>query len=631
MKKNTLSILEAIKRKITKIDDSDKVAPESDNEISQEFEYIDESQPDVANPTEKVDSEEGQEVDDLNQQEVVADQVEKDEESKASDLELEAQIEDNISEAQTEDIPSEEPDEESAVVDQEDSDEDDFDLTFNNDDEQEEEQGIDLSDLDSSIVGDIDFDEESQDQQGVIGLDDDLEDEEDLEGIGGSNTEESLANIDEEDDFEDFSIDEDEEEEKNSEFLRGQDDDPLAQNIEEEDSDLSDIAVTEGAVSDETNPDYQQSMTAIEEEFNPQIEELEDFTVDESFSDDSGQLPDVDPVDAEDFDMNERPTTDDEFFDDEGLEDEDFIGQQDQVSTPDFDDAQEVAEEDVAILDEPEFVTDLGQAGQEGPQDFEDNRQGFSAKSLSDIMQEESDPKAMQGDFDQIDGDYDVDNADLKNKDIVHEDFAQDEVVATAQSNQGSQYNADPATSHSQQESISPEGHIDNEGHTSDEEMNDFLDSVPDNCATTATEPLSNHSDTGIGNKEGQDHYLDNNIDNQVVSHHEQVQQDTGATAPQHQDFVDDEISEDVGSQIDNDIIINSDIAGKVSKSINDLSDAKDMVTKVEDYSKSDMLSQVAFELMKPKLENWFNENLPQLVEKIVREEIKKIVSDNKE
>ena len=79
--------------------------------------------------------------------------------------------------------------------------------------------------------------------------------------------------------------------------------------------------------------------------------------------------------------------------------------------------------------------------------------------------------------------------------------------------------------------------------------------------------------------------------------------------------------------EVDADPIKNEGLAQKVSESIKNLVEAKNMVNKVENFAKNDVLSEVAAELMKPRLEKWMNENLPELVEKIVREEIKKIIA----
>jgi len=64
----------------------------------------------------------------------------------------------------------------------------------------------------------------------------------------------------------------------------------------------------------------------------------------------------------------------------------------------------------------------------------------------------------------------------------------------------------------------------------------------------------------------------------------------------------------------------------QASDSIKKLLDAKNVVSTVASFAKSDNFNEMALQLMEPKLEKWLNENLPSLVEKIVREEINKII-----
>ncbi len=64
----------------------------------------------------------------------------------------------------------------------------------------------------------------------------------------------------------------------------------------------------------------------------------------------------------------------------------------------------------------------------------------------------------------------------------------------------------------------------------------------------------------------------------------------------------------------------------QASDSIKKLLDAKNTVSTVASFAKSDNFNEMALQLMEPKLEKWLNENLPSLVEKIVREEINKII-----
>ena len=64
----------------------------------------------------------------------------------------------------------------------------------------------------------------------------------------------------------------------------------------------------------------------------------------------------------------------------------------------------------------------------------------------------------------------------------------------------------------------------------------------------------------------------------------------------------------------------------QVNDSVRKLIDAKNVISGISSFSQGSAFSELAAQLMEPKLEKWFNQNLPELVEKIVREEIKKII-----
>jgi cell pole-organizing protein PopZ len=65
----------------------------------------------------------------------------------------------------------------------------------------------------------------------------------------------------------------------------------------------------------------------------------------------------------------------------------------------------------------------------------------------------------------------------------------------------------------------------------------------------------------------------------------------------------------------------------QTTESIKKLIDAKNMVSGISSFAQGSAFTELAANLMEPKLEKWLNEHLSELVEKIVREEIKKIIS----
>ncbi len=72
--------------------------------------------------------------------------------------------------------------------------------------------------------------------------------------------------------------------------------------------------------------------------------------------------------------------------------------------------------------------------------------------------------------------------------------------------------------------------------------------------------------------------------------------------------------------------LIGEPAAAQASDAIKRLIDAQNVVSGIAQFSQSSAFSELATQLMEPKLEKWLNENLPQMVEKIVREEIKKLI-----
>lgn len=72
--------------------------------------------------------------------------------------------------------------------------------------------------------------------------------------------------------------------------------------------------------------------------------------------------------------------------------------------------------------------------------------------------------------------------------------------------------------------------------------------------------------------------------------------------------------------------LIHEETIYQANNSIKKLVDAKNMIKSVNNFTHNDILNKIAISLMEPKLEKWLNENLPQLVEDIVKQEIDKIV-----
>ena len=65
----------------------------------------------------------------------------------------------------------------------------------------------------------------------------------------------------------------------------------------------------------------------------------------------------------------------------------------------------------------------------------------------------------------------------------------------------------------------------------------------------------------------------------------------------------------------------------RTSKAIEKLTNAKNAVNYASKITQGSEMQQIAAQIMEPKIERWINENLPDIVEKIVAQEIKKITT----
>jgi len=73
--------------------------------------------------------------------------------------------------------------------------------------------------------------------------------------------------------------------------------------------------------------------------------------------------------------------------------------------------------------------------------------------------------------------------------------------------------------------------------------------------------------------------------------------------------------------------LIHEETIYQSTNSIKKLMEAKNIVKKINDsFGNDELLNKIAMNLMEPKLEKWLNDNLPKLVEEIVRTEIEKII-----
>ncbi len=72
--------------------------------------------------------------------------------------------------------------------------------------------------------------------------------------------------------------------------------------------------------------------------------------------------------------------------------------------------------------------------------------------------------------------------------------------------------------------------------------------------------------------------------------------------------------------------LITKDTLHQTTESIRKLMDASNVINGIKTFSQQAPFNEIALQLMEPKLEKWLNDHLPELVEKIVREEISRII-----
>ena len=596
MKKNTISILEAIKKKIKKIDDSDEAG--SDNEISKEFEYIDHSK-------------NGQQVESNSQN---TDEIDN---SKASDLELETNIEDILSNSQSGSKQSGDSSSSQDLEYQDDelnSGEDDFDLSFENED-LEDEDSIDLNDIGSeerqenfsdNVKGFAD--DSTSDDSRFLREDTVLKDENSDAGFNLESTESDFMELDKPqnsaDDVKDVAFDKD-----------------LLANRGMEELSL------ETPVKEDLDNDFKP-----QDELELQIDNsLDDNELDNEFFNKKDKIQsEVETSQAEQQEIQEN-----------GIENSKLQGE----GSLNLDD---ISDDELEILSESEFTVD------EEPQR---KKGGLVAKSLSDIIAEEKLGvlQNSSSSYEQENGageDFLNSQADTPNSDnsagyVANQDLSEKNALDLPDHNLYTQ-NGDVS------------GEVESDNIDVEQQMNDFLEDRDGSGVENESEVV----ETNIANAfENEKHVQDSSLDkseeyldeddsqvgedifqdreessSNVTSEQKEVEVVNGDLNRSDNYFTEGEavvrpasmqLQYNLASDADHDIIVNSEISSKVSQSIKELSDAKSMVSKVSEYTKGDMLSHVAFELMKPKLEKWFNENLPKLVENVVREEIKKIISDN--
>ncbi len=630
MKKNTLSLLETIKRKIKKIDDSEDQGSSS-SEIDQEFEYLgDDPQPKAKGKKDSHDnSEDSDNVEDI--------KLEADIENSASDAhsagDLSVKKDDKKdSDAKDEDLESESQ-----------SDDDDFDLTFENHD---------------------DLDDDDKEDGYLEGEDDSVAD----------NSSSSKLNATKDSDFEeleDFNLDDDSDQKQEKEPKPAKangsskgDDDVFDVDSANSDSDV-DKELFGLDLDDEDSSDDLPSIESANKK--AKVEEVENDPL--GLGEDDDAL-DISPPGASDRLANPpKEDFDDLESDDLGILDESHFADQPQSQQSEGLEDQEEKKGGFTAKSLTEIIAEEKLQKEQEEQALQKQEPN---DDLDDILDDEiDDPESVDMDKkeplvqDQASEAKDDDFLTLdEERDADAKGLASETIYPDSENNL--EENEDEASKDVDEEEISAEDFLNEkpsmptDSRSQDQEENqkkemealigedDPLNSFDDDLdfAEDDEQEKTEKEDLGGDALKNSDFLDDKQVpqgeflpDSKAVEKSSQEDDKDSMGVFDEDDSLDldspssshlgDSSSRYTAKDVDDDIVINSEIASKVANSIHNLQSAKEMVGKVESYVKGDLLSNVAFDLMKPKLEQWLNDNLPGLVENVVREEIKRIISDS--
>lgn len=630
MKKNTVSLLEAIKKKISKIDESDKKAAEQN--LGDEFEYV-----------EKGESSAEKNSDDQN-----VNNASQGDGSDVDDINLESSIEESVSDAS---------DSESEVSEKVAEDTDGFDLSFDdNGADKEPESDLDFGDLDNM---------ENLDVDAVPTAESDNEQVDDQASVPDSNPEDTSEKVDDQNDIQEseegqdnfLSFDEVSQEESkkglNSDFLRHVGDQNQEQEDFVEEAEDSNQAVNDDEVSDvqshqvdsqDADSDIQSGESLTDEgvqslDRGPELSQEQEFEIDEfdqisadsdagaeTFQSDKSQDSDKQEVLNEShFDAENLAQSYDKSSDDNSLPNADSHFEDSNKSNSyandefndEADDADENFELDEDIAGEEDFEIE-----EDGDNENIATEKRFTAQSLSSVKTNED--IIDESEFEEDDYDDNISFDDLEDDFNISEQSVTENEEVYSVANDSPELQND--TSQQKQEAPLSSSSAGDEGYkTSTKDLNDQMEEFLN--SDTAPEKVYQNQDPHPSHSQIYD----------KEDTEESVQELSAVDDPskaENYNFQTKYFSEEPNAEyktfeyLEKDISINSKISEKVSKTIKNIAETKQMISDVDGFVGGGMLSHVAFELMKPKLEVWLEANLPGLVENVVRQEIRKIISE---
>lgn len=160
----------------------------------------------------------------------------------------------------------------------------------------------------------------------------------------------------------------------------------------------------------------------------------------------------------------------------------------------------------------------------------------------------------------------------------------------------------------------------------------DKIDEVKNEILQEQIKPAENNSENLLNSQAIKDQTITENFTNNEIKNNELPSFTNSSQFSQNNtsqslkvDFDLSNFTANVSEKVSK-TILNDDVLVKTNSSIQKLIETKNMMAGINNFMQSPYPAQIALQLMEPKLEKWLNENLANLVEKIVSEEIKKII-----
>lgn len=369
---------------------------------------------------------------------------------------------------------------------------------------------------------------------------------------------------------------------------------PLLHHDDEEEE--ADEGALEDEVFDEQEEENVDEEMETEEDYDEEMETGEEVYEEDNFDDES-LLEDEEDLEINEDEQDQDVDEEDEELDiDEEGEELDIDEDDDALENEAAPEMEEEEEDEFDI-----FQEDRGQGAEMHDEELEiDNSVEQDEESFENTPQEEAEEEAFEEEIEELDDEMELeeiesspfDNDDPDNALMNDIDLDSDDMF---EEGENEEIKAVSDTVVNEEEMKDDFWDVEDDASNKDDEPEneDFLDKDPLDLMAQDT-PL----ETSMSNRADESH-LSSMLNRQNKSSHSLISEQTIETTTQ---------------------------------SIQKLIDANKMMREMKEFSQKDAaaFNELAIQLMEPKLEKWLNENLPHLVESIIREELKKVIPNNK-